>query len=73
MKVFFNGDPIDLSPETGEAAPRTVRDVLRLAGINEERGIAVALESEVVRRSEWDAVTVGEGQHVEVLRAVQGG
>lgn len=67
MKVFLNGDPIEISAEI------TVREVLRVAGINEERGIAVALESEVVRRSEWDAVTVDEGQHVEVLRAVQGG
>lgn len=67
MKVFLNGDPIELS------AKATVRDVLRVAGINEERGIAVAIESEVVRRSEWDALTVDEGQHLEVLRAVQGG
>ena len=38
-----------------------------------QRGIAVALDGDVVPRSEWPATRVADGQQVEVLRAVQGG
>ncbi|MEA2479671.1 MAG: sulfur carrier protein [Thermoleophilaceae bacterium] len=37
------------------------------------RGVAVAVDGEVVPRSEWDATELREGMHVEVLQAVQGG
>jgi thiamine biosynthesis protein ThiS len=33
----------------------------------------VALDGEVVPRSEWDRVELREGQSVEVVGAVQGG
>jgi len=37
------------------------------------RGIAVAVDGEVVPRSEWEAAELAEGQQVEVLTAIQGG
>jgi sulfur carrier protein len=37
------------------------------------RGIAVALNGEVVSRSRWAESNLGEGDRVEVLRAVGGG
>ncbi|MFN8074410.1 MAG: sulfur carrier protein ThiS [Kineosporiaceae bacterium] len=37
------------------------------------RGVAVAVDSEVVPRHRWDDVLVGAGQQVEVLTAIQGG
>ena len=37
------------------------------------RGVAVALDGEVVPRGEWSTTAVREGQQVEVLHAVQGG
>jgi sulfur carrier protein len=37
------------------------------------RGIAVAIEGEVVPRSRWGATELREGALVEVLTAVQGG
>jgi sulfur carrier protein len=39
----------------------------------EQRGVAVALDGEVVPRSDWSTTRPAEGQQVEVLRAVQGG
>jgi sulfur carrier protein len=38
-----------------------------------ERGVAVALDGEVVPRSAWGETRLCDGQDVEVLRAVQGG
>jgi len=39
----------------------------------QRRGVAVAVEGEVVPRGEWEATNLREGQAVEVVRAIQGG
>jgi sulfur carrier protein len=52
----------------------SVAQAVAAAGVDgERRGIAVALEGEVVPRGEWDATSLREGQAVEVVRAIQGG
>ena len=52
----------------------TVAEAVELAGAPEGgRGVAVALDGEVVPRGEWATTEVREGQELEVLRAVQGG
>lgn len=38
-----------------------------------ERGIAVAKNDRVVRRSEFDRERVAEGDRIEIIRAVAGG
>jgi sulfur carrier protein len=37
------------------------------------RGVAVAVDAEVVPRSAWDEVELVDGQRVEILAAIQGG
>jgi sulfur carrier protein len=37
------------------------------------RGVAVAVNGAVVRRAEWDAVTLAPGDTVEIVLARQGG
>ena len=37
------------------------------------RGMAVAVDGDVVPRSEWPDRRLEEGQRIEVVRAVQGG
>jgi sulfur carrier protein len=52
----------------------TVQDAIQAAGAAEDgRGVAVALDGEVVPRGEWSSITLDEGREVEVLHAVQGG
>ncbi len=66
--VMLNGERRELG---GHA---TVAAAARLAGAPEDgRGVAVALDGEVVPRGEWATTEVREGQELEVLRAVQGG
>ena len=48
-----------------------VRDVS--AGGADGRGVAVAVDAEVVPRSAWDEVELADGQRVEVVGAIQGG
>jgi sulfur carrier protein len=37
------------------------------------RGVAVAVDAEVVPRTQWGSHELKEGARVEVLRAIQGG
>lgn len=66
MTVVVNGERRELHHEA------TVADVVRLL-VEAERGVAVALDGEVVPRSAWATTRLRDGHHVEVLRAVQGG
>ena len=54
--------PTDARPPTGDGSPP-----------DPARGIAVALDGEVVPRGEWGSTVLREGQAVEVLAAIQGG
>lgn len=55
-------------------AGQTVAAVLERLGLcSDARGVAVAVDGEVVPRSAWKMFTLGEGARVEVLSAMQGG
>jgi sulfur carrier protein len=55
-------------------AGATVADVVELLpGAPEGRGVAVALDGEVVRRGAWASTELAAGARVEVVAAVQGG
>ena len=69
MKLFVNGEPRDV-PDALTIAQLVAREA---AGLDGGRGVAVAVDAEVVPRSEWDDTTLEPGQHVEVLAAMQGG
>jgi len=52
----------------------TVADAVKEVGVDgESRGVAVAVDGEVVRRMEWEKTELKTDQAVEVVRAVQGG
>jgi sulfur carrier protein len=67
MRIELNGRAVEI------AAEATVADAVMASGARERRGVAVAVEGEVVPRSEWAATPLREGQQVDVLHAVQGG
>jgi sulfur carrier protein len=68
VKVLVNGAPTEL--EAG-ATVEAVLESLELPG--GQRGVAVAVDAEVVPRGEWPARELSEGARVEILRAIQGG
>ena len=67
MRIELNGRVVEITPEA------TVADAVAASGAEARRGIAVAVEGEVIPRSEWDTTRLRDGQQVEVLHAVQGG
>ncbi len=68
MNVSVNGAPTAL-PEGATVATAVAALELPAAG----RGVAVAVDAEVVPRGQWDATPLSDGARVEVVRAVQGG
>jgi thiazole synthase len=68
MRIELNGESRELP------AGAALADAVRESGAGEGgRGVAVALDGEVVPRGEWEATALREGQRVEVLAAIQGG
>ena len=68
MNVVLNGRPAEL-PDGA-----TVADALASLEVEAEgRGVAVAVDAEVVPRGRWAEHVIADGAQVEVVRAVQGG
>jgi sulfur carrier protein len=66
--VTLNGRPRRLPDDA------TVETAVRESGAGANgRGVAVAVDGEVVPRGLWSETALRDGQQVEVLRAVQGG
>jgi thiazole synthase len=67
VKVELNGEVVALPDDA------TVATAIEASGAPQQRGVAVALDGEVVPRSEWDRTPLSDGRKVEVLAAIQGG
>jgi sulfur carrier protein len=68
VNVSVNGEPRELS---SGATVATVIEMLDVAP--GARGIAVALDGEVVSRGRWADTRLSEGATVEVVSAIGGG
>jgi sulfur carrier protein len=68
MTVYVNGE----ERSVGDGA--TVADIVASLGrARGARGVAVAVNGEVVVRSEWSGTKLTENDRVEVLEAIGGG
>jgi thiazole synthase len=68
MRIELNSAPQEFP------AGATLADAVRESGANDDaRGLAVALDGEVVPRGRWGDTPLRDGQAVEVLAAIQGG
>lgn len=66
MRITVNGRPRDLDapPTVGALVDQEVAD---------RRGVAVAVDGDVLPRTQWDDRELGDGAAVEIVGAVQGG
>jgi sulfur carrier protein len=68
MRVVVNGESRVVSEDT------TVASVVESErGAPAARGVAVAVDGEVVPRGSWASTALREGTRVEIVVAVQGG
>jgi sulfur carrier protein len=66
--LVVNGQPHEFPAGT------TVAGVIEaLDGAPQGRGVAVAVDGEVVPRGQWQQTELSDGAHVEIVVAVQGG
>ena len=66
--ISVNGEQSDVhAGETVAAA------LARMDLAPDARGVAVAVDGEVVPRARWDSFALGDDARVEVLTAMQGG
>ncbi len=68
MNVRLNGEAREVEAGATVSALVALLDVPAQA-----RGVAVAVDGEVVRRADWPAREVSAGARVEVLHAIGGG
>jgi sulfur carrier protein len=66
MRIEINGQAQQVE------APSTVGALVD-ARVADRRGVAVAVDGEVVERTAWDATPVHDGARIEIVGAVQGG
>lgn len=71
ITILVNGDRAEVAPDATIAA--LVEEVLPESARRAGRGVAVALNGEVVPRGRWGMTQVEENDRVEVLTAIGGG
>jgi sulfur carrier protein len=68
VNILVNGDPVDVP------SGATVADLVEsVVPQRSPRGVAVAVNGEVVSRSQWEDASLSEDDRVEVLAAIGGG
>ena len=68
MRVLVNGETQHLRDDATLASI-----VESLHGRSDGRGVAAALDGEVVPRASWEKTCLSEGARIEIVVAVQGG
>jgi sulfur carrier protein len=68
LKIILNGNSSDV--RGGESVLAAVEQLGLPA---DARGVAVAVDGQVIPRAQWEVVRLSEGARVEVLSAMQGG
>lgn len=68
MKIKVNGETKEVSPGL------TLRQLLLDLEIDPSRpGIAVAIDQEVIPRTQWEEKAIQPESEIEIIRAAQGG
>ncbi|KQP73328.1 MULTISPECIES: sulfur carrier protein ThiS [unclassified Methylobacterium] len=70
MRLTVNGQARDSAAADLDAL---FREEAEETGLDSPQGIAIALNGAVVRRRDWAATRLAEGDRVEIVRAMQGG
>jgi sulfur carrier protein len=64
---------IRLNGETRALPVGTVAELLAAQGVARPRGVAVAVNGEVVPRRSWDVHRLADGDDVEIVKPIGGG
>ncbi len=68
MKIRVNNEEHQLSSDNC-----TLTDILRDKNIFAEKGVAVAVNNEIISKSSWDRHVLRENDNLLIITAAQGG
>ena len=66
MKVVINDKP-------QETSAKTIAELVKELGLNDQSAIAVAISEQIIPRSAWATHALKENMSVLMIRAAQGG
>ena len=66
MNVYFNNVSVHTSANQ-------LSDLIEEQGLTDKQGIAVAVNQNIIPKSEWTTVTLSENDNILVITATQGG
>jgi sulfur carrier protein len=66
MKVVINDKP-------QETSAKTVAELVKELGLNDQSAMAIAIGEQVIPRSSWTTFALTENATVIIIRAAQGG
>lgn len=67
MKLFINNELTEF-PEI-----QTVTELMEKVTIGNTRGLAIAINNEVIPKKQWECQTIKENDKITIIRATQGG
>ena len=67
MTVFVNNEPRELS------TPSTLQDMLAACQIQSVRGLAIAVNNQVIARASWEKHILRSNDKITLIRASKGG
>jgi sulfur carrier protein len=67
MNIYINGSSLELN------SPTLLADALGVLNMNTEKGIAIAINNNVVPKAEWAAYLLQSEDKVTIIKATQGG
>lgn len=67
MKVIVNNNAVELDGTV------ELMMVIKKFGLEEKKGIAVAVNSEVISKKKWDEFQLAENDEILIIEAAQGG
>jgi sulfur carrier protein len=67
MTVFVNSNPVTLTTVA------TLQYILEQQHLHEQRGIAVAVNNNVIPKTEWQQKALNDNDKITIIKATQGG
>lgn len=68
MRLWINGQKEEFSEKI-----LTLSDLLKAKGLSEKRGIAVAVNNQVIPRTAWASTRLKDDDQIIIITAAQGG
>ncbi len=67
MNIYINNEPKQIDTQ------RTLVQLLADLQLNSSRGMAIAINNQVIPKTTWENYTLSENDKVTIIKATQGG